>query len=59
MSQPTNSWSCPVRLLSPYAGKNNESSSSLDPLLDAGASRALTPLFSARGHSLATLFGTV
>lgn len=60
MSQPTNSWYCPVRLLSPYAGKNNESSSSFDPLLDAeGASRPLTPMFSARCHSLVALFGSV
>lgn len=60
MSQPTNSWSCRVQLLSPYAEKDNESSSSLDPLFDAeGASRPLTPMFSAGRHSLVTLFGTI
>lgn len=59
MVQSTNSWSCPVRLLSPYAEKD-ESSSSLDPLFDAeGVSGSFRPMFSTGRYSLVTPFATV
>lgn len=59
MIQPTNSWSCPVLLLSSYAGKD-ESSSCLDPLFDAeGVSGPFRPMFLTGRYSLVTPFATV
>lgn len=59
MIQSTNSWSCPVRLLSPFADKN-ECSSSLDPLFDAeGGSGPFRQMFSTGRYSLGTPFVNV
>lgn len=60
MIQPTNSWSCPIRLLSSYAETHDESVSSLDPLINAEAvSGPLWPMFSTGRYSLVTPFATV